>query len=113
MELGTLFAIFGALLGGGGVAAVLTALFSRRKLLAQGDTFVVQAADSLTSMAMRQLDRLEKDVQELTEKVAEYRIRLEAAMKREAILEVDLRTLRERVDVLEQFIAAQGLVPPE
>lgn len=113
MDLGPLFVLFGALGGLGGLAAILTALFSRRKLRREGDTFVVQAADSLTAMAMRQLDRLEKDVQELTAKVAEYRTRLEAAMKREALLEVDLRSLRGRVDVLERFIAAQGLVPPE
>lgn len=113
MELVPFFAIFGAVGGLGGLAAILTVLFSRRKLRAEGDTFVVQAAESLTSIAMRQLARLEKDVQDLTRQVAEYRFQMEDAVRREALLGADLKKLRARVAVLERFITAQGLVAPE
>jgi chromosome segregation ATPase len=104
--------LFGAVGGLGGLATALTAISSRRKLKAEGDMFIVKAADSLTSTAMRQLERLEKDVQQLTAKVAEYRAQLELAMQREWALEGRVNALKARVSVLEGYIKAQNLEVP-
>lgn len=112
MDSNLVILLLGAMGGLGGLAAVLTAVFSKRKLTAEGDLFVVQAANSLTSIAMRHLTRIENDMKDLNDRLTDYRTRLEAALIREKELEGRVTLLQNRVAVLEGYIAAHGLTIP-
>jgi hypothetical protein len=105
--------VLGALLGGSGIAGVLTVVFSRRKIKAEGDTFITDAAGSLVGTALKQLGRLEKEVAGLARDIDNYRVQLEAAVIRETELTVQIKSLQRRVQVLEDFITAHGLVVPK
>jgi predicted nucleic acid-binding Zn-ribbon protein len=112
MNTTTVFLILGAIGGFGGFAALLTALFSRKKLNRESDLFAVRAAESLTSMAMRQLGQLERDILALKTRVDDYRVQLESALVREKKLEGRVTLLQTRVGKLEEYIKSHGLAVP-
>lgn len=99
---------------------------SKSRMKVEEDNLTVAGSLKMVKTAIEQGDYLDKEMTKLREKIDEYRSQLEKAMAKideyrrqleaavltEQRLSDEIRTLREKVRVLHEFIVAQGLEPP-
>lgn len=79
---------------------------------ARKKALLTEASENVLDMALKQLERLERDVKQLNVRIEEYRHQLDKAMEKEQSLIMQVGKLRKRVGVLEEYIVEHNLDVP-